>query len=87
MIFEIIMYGIIVLSDFFGRFLPGYGEVPLKLPWGVDDYVALGINGYKVLAQSFPPMQTILNAFLIYIGFRIAIQLLKAVPILGRTLQ
>lgn len=87
MIFEIIMYGITVIVTFLGQWLPGYGELPLKLPWGTDDWISQGITGYKILAQSFPPMGVVMKAFLIYIGFKIVIRLLKAVPILGRTLS
>lgn len=87
MIFEIIMYGITIIITFLGRYIPGYGDVPLLLPWGTDLWFQQGITGYKILAQSFPPMGVVLTAFLIYIGFKIAIQILKAVPILGRTLR
>ncbi len=87
MIFEIIMYGVTVIINFFAQFLPGNGQVPLLLPWGTDDIVSSGVAGFKVIAQSFPPFDIVLQAFLIYIGFKIILRLLKAVPILGRTLQ
>lgn len=87
MVFEIIMYGIGVVITYLGQFLPGAGQVPLLLPWGLDTWVNQGVQGYKVLAISFPPFSVVLDAFLIYIGFKIAIRLLKAVPILGKTLS
>ena len=58
-----------------------------ELPWGMDSVVSSGISGYKGLADLFPPFETILTAFLIYIGFRFLIQVLKGVPFLGRMLS
>jgi hypothetical protein len=87
MILEIIIYMVGVVLISIGSFLPGSGQVPLLLPWGIDEMVSIGVNGYKVLSTSFPPFQVVLQAFIIYIGFRIALQILKAVPILGRTIR
>ena len=87
MIFEIIMYVITIVLKFLGQFLPGYGTVPLQLPWGTDAWISQGITGYEILAQSFPPMGVVMTAFLIYIGFKIAVQLLKMIPIIGRSLR
>jgi hypothetical protein len=87
MIFEIIMYGITVVITYLGSFLPGYGQVPLLLPWGLDNIVTQGVMGYRILAQSFPPFTVVLNAFIIYLGFRIALQILKVVPILGKSIR
>ena len=87
MILEIIFYAVMNVASFFAQWMPGAGEVPLKLPWGIDDIMVAGIQGYKVLAQAFPPFQSVLNAFVIYILFRIGLRLLRAVPILGRTLE
>ena len=87
MIFELIIGILTYIIAAVGNYLPGGGTVPLLLPWGTDAWFSEGINGYKVLAQSFPPMGVVLSAFLIYIGFRIALRLLKGVPILGRTLS
>ena len=79
------MIGTIV--TFLAQFFPGNGQVPLLLPWGIDSIMVQGVQGYKILATAFPPFTVVLNAFLIYIGFRIALQLLKAVPVLGRTIR
>lgn len=87
MIFEIIMYGITVIITYLGQYFPGYNQYPLLLPFGTDQLVSQGIAGYRLLAVIFPPMGVVLNAFLVYIGFRIALQLLKAVPILGKTIR
>lgn len=87
MILEIIMFGLGYLITAFGSLLPGNGQVPFLLPWGTDEWFSQGITGYKILAASFPPMGVVFTAFLIYIGFKIVVQILKAVPILGRTLS
>lgn len=87
MIVEIIVYIIGRAVQLLGQFFPGYDSLPLQLPWGLDDMVTSGVNGYKVLALSFPPFQVVLTAFLIYLGFRLALKALKAIPLLGRTLE
>jgi len=90
MIFDIVFYVLANIISLFGSIFPNYdptGSTLLQLPWGMDAIFVQGIQGYKVLAKAFPPMDTILTAFLIYIGFKITIQVLKAVPFLGKTLR
>lgn len=87
MISEIIIYAVTQVITFFGQFLPGAGEVPLKLPWGIDDIVVSGVTGYRILASSFPPFQTVLTAFIIYLSFRIIMRLLKVIPFVGNTIE
>lgn len=86
MIVEIIFYMITGIIDKLTGFV-GMGQVPLRLPWGIDDWFVQGVSGFKVLAQAFPPFNTILGAFVIYLLFRICLRLLRAVPILGRTIS
>lgn len=57
------------------------------LPWGIDTYLQQGVQGYRMLALYFPPFQTVIDAFLIYIAFKIIMQVLKAVPLFGRTIR
>lgn len=73
--------------NFFAQYMPGNGDIPLKIPWGIDEILITGVSGFKNLALSFPPFGVIMQAFLIYIGFKIIMQLLKGVPILGRTIR
>ncbi len=87
MIIEIIFYAIGEIINQLAQFFPGYGSFPLLLPWGIDSMVSGGVNGYKILANAFPPFQVVLTAFIAYLGFRIILRLLKAVPILGKTLS
>lgn len=84
MIAEIIFYMISSIIDLLTGFV-GHGEIPLHIPWGIDDFLVQGVTGYKILATVFPPFNTILVAFTIYLIFRISMRLLRGVPILGRT--
>jgi len=58
-----------------------------ELPWGIDDVLTTGIGGYHALATYFPPLNVVMTAFIIYIGFRVVLMILRAVPFLGRTLS
>ena len=83
MISEIIIYAVTNVIGFFTQYLPGAGQVPLLLPWGTDAILTQAVQAYKVLAGAFPPFQTILDAFTIYIGFRIIMRVLKVIPFVG----
>lgn len=67
----------------FGTFLPKVET----LPWGVDEYLQQGVQGYRLLMIYFPPFETVLTAFLIYIGFKILMQILKSIPFLGKIIR
>lgn len=47
------------------------------LPWGIDDVLANGMGYYRNLMEIFPPLSTVLNAVLIYFGYRLAIIVLR----------
>lgn len=87
MIVELIFYILIQIVTKLTLFLPGAGQVPLKIPWGMDDILVTGVMGFKTIAQAFPPFTIVLNAFIIYFLFRIGLQLFKALPLLGRTVH
>jgi hypothetical protein len=89
MIVELFIYAIGVILGFFGSFFPSDPSCGCvtSLPWGIDSILTQGVNGYKILAESFPPFGIIFTAFLILLGFKIALKLLKGVPLLGRTLE
>lgn len=86
MILEIIFFALQYIIDTLTGFVGG-SEVPLKLPWGMDDIFVQAVSGFKTLAEIFPPFQTVMSAFLIYFLFKICMRLLRAVPILGRTID
>lgn len=87
MIIELLFYIITPVINLLGYIFPGAGQVPLLLPWGMDSIVTTGFNGFKILAQTFPPFNTILIAFGIYLTFRIGLRLLRAIPFFGRTIE
>jgi len=47
------------------------------LPWGTDAYVVQGVQLFRLLAGFFPPFATLLTAFLLYLGFRLSMILVK----------
>ena len=63
---------------------------PIKITANIysdDGYIFTGVQGYKILSTAFPPFKVVLDAFTIYIGFRIILRLLKALPVLGKTIE
>jgi len=87
MISEIIIYSVTQVILFFAQFLPGAGIVPLKLPWGIDDIMVQAVTSYKFLASAYPPFQTVLQAFIIYISFRIVLKIVKIIPFVGNMIE
>lgn len=83
MIFYYFLKSLTAIGILFGKYLP---KVDV-LPWGIDGYLQQGVQGYKMLMIYFPPFETILNAFLIYIAFKILMQILKAIPFFGRIIR
>lgn len=47
------------------------------LPWGVDNFLVSGMGYFRSLMEFFPPFQTVLSAFLLYIGFRALVSFFK----------
>jgi len=83
MIVDSIFQLIIAVSRSLGLLLPSV----TSLPWGLDSIFQQAVSGFKGFMAIFPPLQTVFNAFLIYLGFRIALRIVKAVPFLGRTVE
>lgn len=71
-IFFIIQLVILIISLFFAPF-PTISE----LPWGIDTFLSNGMSYYRQLMVYLPPLSTVLSAFLIYIGFRLSIIVLR----------
>lgn len=87
MILEIVFWLLMEIMSLFTFWLPNSGDVPLLLPWGIDNILVSGVGGYRMLMTVFPPFGTILSAFLIYFGFKIVIRLLRMIPIIGKTID
>ncbi len=58
-----------------------------ELPWGMDATLTNAVGGYKAMAVFFPPLSIIMTAFLIYLGFRITIIVLRVVPFLREAIK
>lgn len=54
-------------------FLPTVTE----LPWGVDQYLSDGMGYFNRIAEVFPPLGVLMDVFLIYIGFKATLLLVK----------
>lgn len=87
MIIQAILDLLISFIGFLTGWLPNSGDAVLKLPWGIDDLMVQGVNGYKILAEAFPPFNVVLSAFIIYLGFRIAMKILRMVPLFGKSID
>jgi len=48
-----------------------------ELPWGVDTVFSDGMGYYRYLMDIFPPLSTVLSAVLIYLGYKLAIIVLR----------
>jgi len=48
-----------------------------ELPWGIDGVVETAMGNFRALMEFFPPFSTVLNAFLLYIAFRLGILVLR----------
>jgi len=57
--------------------LPGAGQYPLYLPWGLDDIVVSSFTYFKSFVAVFPPLEIVLQAFLLYLGWKIAMMFLR----------
>lgn len=71
-IFWLITFVISIISFIFYPF-PTITEIP----WGVDSFLVNGVGYFKALMEFFPPLSTVFSAFMIYIGFRVSIIVLR----------
>lgn len=77
MIFQGLFYLIMGLLGLLTSWLPGYGNVPLLLPWGTDSLISTIISYYRGAIETLPYLATGLNAFIILLGFELAMLILK----------
>ncbi len=57
------------------------------LPWGTDSFIVSGVSYFKLLTQYFPPFQTVFDAFLIYLGFKVLVMFGSGIPVIGHMLK
>jgi len=83
MIIDSIFQLLIVL----GRNLTEFFEPVTELPFGLDPYVVQGVTLFKAFSQFFPIYNTVLSAFVIWLGYKIIKKILTAVPMAGRIME
>lgn len=49
------------------------------LPWGMDPIVSQAISYFNAFIVIFPPIGVVFQAFILYLGFRLAMLLIKLI--------
>jgi len=55
-----------------------------ELPWGLDAYFVTGFSGFYSLAEIFPPLGIVIQAFVIYVLFKLSLLIFKMIPVIGK---
>lgn len=61
-----------------------YVPVITELPYGIDSILVTGMTYLHAIIAVFPPLGIMLSGFLIILGFKTLMLVLRAVPIIGR---
>jgi len=73
MIITLFLRVIIMIVGGIVHFFPTVTE----LPWGVDGYLTTGVGLYYRLADLVPILSVVMDVFLIYIGFKLSMIILR----------
>lgn len=73
MIIQLILHILVSAVNVIFSWLPEVTE----LPWGIDAILLSGVSQVKAVAVYIPPLTTVLGAFMIYVGFRLTLIVLK----------
>jgi len=57
------------------------------LPWGTDQILLDGIAYLNFFTTVLPPLQTLLTAFIVYMGFLLALKVINLIPIIRNILN
>jgi len=77
MIFEILFFLIFGLLSALTFWLPGYGDVPLLLPWGMDEIFTTMSSYFHGAIETLPYLRTLLTAFGYALLFELAMLIIK----------
>jgi len=77
MIFQILYFLIFGILSALTFWMPGYGDVPLLLPWGIDAIFVQMAGYFKGAIETLPYLQVVLTCFLIVIAFEIGMMFIK----------
>lgn len=57
------------------------------LPFGVDSVLSTAVGYFRFFAVLIPPLGTLMTAFIIYLGFLLALKVVKLIPVLRNILN
>lgn len=77
MILQILFFLIFGILGAFGSIMPGYGEIPLPLPWGIDSLFVTASNYFHGAMETLPYLQVVWTCFLLALGFELAMLIMK----------
>jgi len=72
MLFQLLFLILFGLLGILVSFLPGFGDVPLLLPWGTDPIVVQAFSYMRGAVDTLPYLELPLQLFLYSIAFEIA---------------
>lgn len=79
MIFELLFTIIFALLSLLTFYLPGYGQTPLQLPWGIDSLFQQMSSYFHAAINTLPYLQTTLTVFLYALLFELALLIFKII--------
>lgn len=77
MILQILFFIIFGALSALTFFLPGYGDTPLLLPWGMDSLFVTMVSYYRGAIETLPYLSVVLTCFLYATLFEIAMFFIK----------
>lgn len=83
MILTIILNTLATIFENILNFLPN----ATILPFGSDEILVTGMGYIRFITTFFPPLATLITAFLIYIAFILALKIFRMIPIIRHVLD
>jgi hypothetical protein len=74
-----IWYLIMSLLGMITSWLPGFGDVPLLLPWGTDGILIQMVSGLRGASSTFPYINALINSFIVTLTFELGLLTMKLV--------
>jgi len=79
MIIQILFMLIFGILSAMASFLPGYGDIPLLLPWGIDEVFTNMSSYFHGAIETLPYLEIVLQCFLYALLFEIALFVIKLI--------
>lgn len=77
MIFNIIFFLLFSLLTALLSWLPGYGDLPMLLPFGIDGVFVSAVSYFRGAIETLPYLEVVFNLFGIAILFEVALLILR----------